>query len=474
MAQDITNQGFYCNNETYIRVLSDTPIIRDGIEDERFAVKDRVFKVVKEDGGGYYIKIGCIEGWMPSRCAEKLEKNPGQKIMLAWDHIPDRESNTVHRNRYINVNSVSQGLDVISPTWFTRIGDARNPEGIRVVEKCDREYVKTAHRHGYEVWGLIADFDPDRNFAVFSNEALVSREIEDILKYSLEYNLDGINIDFEGFGSRCREVYSEYVKKLSHKLKEHNLIVSIDITKESDSDAWGKCYDRAELSKYIDFIAYMAYDEYGRLDVVPGSTGSLPWVEEGILELLNMGISKDKILLGVPFYTRDWKVKKVQFPDKCAVVTEWEDIGLYDEPDTSMKKYPVNKGAILKYLGETGEWIKVEQDSKEYYIKKAMSRVLEKGETMYLTESVAPLPMKEITKIIDEYRAKPVYDDYAMQRRIVYTDRQGFEHLIWAEDDASMEERLKLVNKYNLPGAAAWALSQETDTVWDVVKKMLK
>lgn len=459
--------GITCHE--YIRVLAETPIFRlsDGIEDERYAVSGRVYKIIDGDSSRYLIKLGCRTGWIPVKCAEKLEKAPGSRIMAAWDPISDK-------NRYINVNSACRGLDVISPTWFTRTGSTGNPESIRVVEKCDREYVKKAHRNGYEVWGLIADFDYERNYAVYSSEALVNRDIDDILKYALKYNLDGINIDFEGFGSRCRKAYTEYVRKLSVILKEHDLTVSIDITKESDSEAWGKCYDRLELSKYVDYMAYMAYDEHGRLDVIPGSTGSLPWVEEGILELLDMGIPKDKLLLGVPFYTRDWKVKKVQCDAKCVVVTKWENIGLYGGPDYSYQKYPVSKGQVLKYDGEAGEWFKVECGSKEYYINKSISTVLEKGQTIFLAESTASLPMKDIAKTIDEFDASSVYDDNSKQRVAAYTDKQGNEHFIWAEDEASMEERLKLVRKYNLSGAAAWALTQEPDTIWGVVKKILK
>jgi spore germination protein YaaH len=461
---------------SYIKITSDTPITRlsDGMEDERFAVIGKVYKLIGESSDRYHIRIGSVEGWISSSCAQIHDDDPGHGMMAAWDYIQDRESNAGHFGSYINVSSVKQGLDVISPTWFTRTGDADRLESIFVDEKCDREYVRIAHRNGYEVWGLIADFDYERNFTVYSNETLVSREIDDILKYALQYGLDGINIDFEGFGSRCRDIYAKYVKRLACKLKEHNLVVSIDVTKESDSDAWGKCYDRAELSKYVDYMAYMAYDENGRLDVVPGSTGSLPWVEEGITELMDMGIPREKILLGVPFYTRDWKVSKMECREKCAIVTKWEDIGLYEKPDFSSKKHAADKGSVLEYIGETGEWLKVEQNGREYYIKKALCTVLEAGESMYLADSVSPLPMKDIQGVIAVHEADCIFDDYAGQTRIIYTDSEGFKHFIWAEDEASMEKRLTLVRKYSLPGAAAWMLTHETDTIWDVVKKVLK
>jgi spore germination protein YaaH len=456
----------------YIEITEETWLLlnKSGIRDERKAMPGKIYRVYDEDSSFYKIRFGSKYGFVTKEHAKAVNNASHQKIMIAWDSIQSKDKNKEHYNKYINKNCMEQGLDVISPTWFTRVGDAKNIDNINVMEKCDREYVRIAHNHGYEVWGLIADFNADRNYAVYTNESLVNKEIDEIVKYALEYDLDGINIDFEGFGSKCKKVFNSYVKKLSEELKRYNFIVSIDITRESDSDAWGKCYDRKELSKYMDYICFMAYDENGRLDIVPGSTASLPWVEEGISELLNMGIPKEKLILGIPFYSRDWRVTKIKPKSKSVVVVEWEGIFAYLQPKDTSEKIAINAGDVLDYLGESGDYYKVMVCMQECYIKKAICRLLNPNEEMYKTVEVVPINMKEMKNKKDG--AVLVFDDYSKQNKIMYKDETGDVHFIWVEDEASVKMRLDLVKKYTLPGAAAWMLTHETYETWKVIKNL--
>lgn len=458
----------------YIEITQDTWLWLDksGTVNERRVMSGRITKVFEEDGNFYKVRFGSKYGYIPKEYAKVIRSKKPQRIMIAWDSIQSREKNKGHYDTYINRKCMEQGVDVISPTWFTREGDADKVDSIRVVERCDREYVKLAHSNGYEVWGLIADFNADRNYAVYTNEALVDNEIKEIIKYALEYDLDGINIDYEGFGSRCKNAYNTYVKKLCDELKKHNLVSSIDITRESESDAWGKCYDRKEISKYVDYVCLMAYDENGRLDVVPGSTGSLPWVEDGITELLNMGIPKGKLILGVPFYSRDWRLIKLQPKTKSVVVVEWEGISAYLESKETSKKISIKSGDRYDYIGETNNYYKVLINGKESYINRNICMLLNPGEEMYKAVEVVPISMKEMQD--KKESSKLVYDHYSGQDKLIYKDETGYIHFIWVENEMSMEKRIDLVKKYDLSGAAAWMLTHEVEEVWKVIKKLKK
>lgn len=456
----------------FIKVIRETELLLDtnGTKDERRVMEGKVYEVVLEEKDIYKIRFGRRFGFIPKAYVEAVDVEGPQKIMIAWDYIGSKEDNKKHYDKYINQKCMEQGLDVVSPTWFLREGNIEDTESIRIVEKCDREYVRLAHSNGYEVWGLIADFNADRNYAVYTNQSLVDKEIDEIVKYALEYDLDGINIDFEGFGSRCKGAYNSYVEKLSRELRKHNIVVSIDVTRESDSDAWGKCYDRKQISKHVDYVCYMAYDENGRLDVVPGSTGSLPWVEAGIVELLDMGIQKDKIILGVPFYSRDWKVEKVQKIVKSVVIIEWEGLAAYKELNTLSDKVQIKPGDVFEYLGEQNNYYKVTLDGKEAFIKKNICRLLEAGEEFYKAVEVLPVLMKEMEE--RKEMGTVVYDVYVEQQKLIYKDLEGNTHYIWLENAESMKKRIDLVKKYNLPGAAAWMLTQETKDIWTVVKEL--
>jgi spore germination protein YaaH len=68
------------------------------------------------------------------------------------------------------------------------------------------------------------------------------------------------------------------------------------------------CYDRRAIAAYADYIALMAYDQNGASSSRAGSVGDLPWVENALKKTLEE-VPAEKIILGVPFYTRVWQSK---------------------------------------------------------------------------------------------------------------------------------------------------------------------
>ena len=52
----------------------------------------------------------------------------------------------------------------------------------------------------------------------------------------------------------------------------------------------------------------MAYDQYGISSTKPGTTAGADWVEANIKKFLGQeAVAKEKIILGMPLYTRLWK-----------------------------------------------------------------------------------------------------------------------------------------------------------------------
>ncbi|CDF58776.1 glycosyl hydrolase family 18 protein [Thermobrachium celere] len=307
------------NTGKYIVIKEDTPIYKsiNGAADERYAVKGKTYRILEDKGDYYKIRQGALEGYVPVQNTEIINYIPKEKITLAWHYVYDKSKNERYYNtkyaesKYITKSSVDIGFDVISPTWFDMIGSAGDLNSINVLDKGDEKYVKIAHRNGYEVWALLAEFDADRAYAMFTNKTVMNRVINQVVNYALKYNLDGINIDFEGLGLKNKDGLINFTRELTNKLKAANPLikVSIDVTKPSSSDTWSRFYDRKALADIVDYMMFMAYDEHYQTSTVAGSVGSLPWVEQGIKEILALGVSKDKLILGVPFYLRDFTVK---------------------------------------------------------------------------------------------------------------------------------------------------------------------
>jgi spore germination protein YaaH len=195
------------------------------------------------------------------------------------------------------------GLNVVSPTWFSLTGNDGSIENL-----ASLEYSKWAQSKGYQVWGLFSNsFDP-----VLTHEALKDFEtrqkiIVQLLHFSQMYQLQGINFDIENVKQENGPLVTQFMREATPFLHEAGLVVSMDITfYAGENNNWSSFYERNKLAGIVDYLIIMAYDEHSGSSPVAGSVSSLPWVEKNLQNLLNE-VPKEKLILGVPLYTRLWK-----------------------------------------------------------------------------------------------------------------------------------------------------------------------
>lgn len=217
-----------------------------------------------------------------------------QPFNLVWDHV-------FSQSRNLAGEPVLPGMHVISPTWFAVVDDKGT-----IASKGDRAYVAAAHQKNVQVWALVSNsFNRDMTKSILANGQAQDNIIKQLVTYASLYNLDGINLDFENVYDDDKDRLTAFVAKLGRALKEQKVTLSVDVTVPSAVPFWSPCYDRKELAKIADYIMVMTYDEHWRLSPIAGSTASLPWVEKGIKAMLTE-VPPQKLLLGIPFYTRLW------------------------------------------------------------------------------------------------------------------------------------------------------------------------
>lgn len=197
------------------------------------------------------------------------------------------------------------GVNVVSPTWFY----LKDSEGT-VGNRADGAYVRWAHSKGYQVWALFSnDFNPEKTHNILRSAALRQKVINQLLMFAELYELNGINLDFENVYLEDKELLVQFVRELTPLFHEQGLTVSMDVTVKSNSANWSLFYNRKALGEAVDYIMLMAYDEHWSTSPKAGSVASLPWVEKGILGLLEE-VPREKLVLGIPFYTRLWEEKR--------------------------------------------------------------------------------------------------------------------------------------------------------------------
>ena len=224
------------------------------------------------------------------------------KISMIWDYFseyytaPDRSGTDI------------QGVNVVSPTFFTLVDEGQGKINENVGDD-GVAYIEWAHSNGYKVWPSLSNNSYINTTSVIMNDYKLRQElINNIVSLVVNYNLDGINIDFEYMKEDDKDLFSRFIIELEPRLKEIGAVLSVDVTAPDGSPEWSLCYDRYTIGKVADYIVFMAYDQNGISSPVEGTTAGYNWVEANIQKFLGQeGVESDKLILGIPFYTRVWE-----------------------------------------------------------------------------------------------------------------------------------------------------------------------
>ncbi|MFB7813761.1 glycosyl hydrolase family 18 protein [Paenibacillus chitinolyticus] len=236
------------------------------------------------------------------------------------------------------------GLDVVSPTYF-QLADASG----KVDDKSEAATVDWLKKQGFTVYPLINNqFNAEMTSAFLANPAAQTAFIRQIVDKAAALKVDGLNLDFESLSAKDRASYTAFVKQFADAAHAKKLSVSVDLPRGSIKWNDKTAYDHEKLASYVDYIAIMAYDQYWKGSTEPGSVSGLPWAEQGVIEFLSYGIPRDKLIMGIPYYVRDWTLdaagkpvenKAILLKDIPALITAKKAVKTWDN---EFKQYRVD------------------------------------------------------------------------------------------------------------------------------------
>ena len=366
-------------------------------------------KVMTEDGIIGYIKNKMISGTTTATLTSDFTEEAHAhitkdfKINMGWHQVTNQTANS----QVASVISTTKGLNVISPTWFYL-----NDNNGGIASLASSEYVTYCHQNGVEVWALVSNLE---NSDVNTSEVLTytsRREtlINNLISSAIQYNLDGINVDFESLNaSEVGDSYIEFIRELSLKCANNGIVLSVDNYVPSDYTAF---YDREEQAAFADYIVIMAYDEHYAGSEDEGSVASIGFVTNGVTDTLKE-VPASQTILGVPFYTRVWSLT----PTEDSTESEDDSYVLY-----SLDSYAAG--------------------------------------------------MKEVQNLISANGAAATWSDEDGQYYVEY-ENDGVTYKIWVEDATSIEEKLNVMKENDLAGASFWKLGLEDSTIWDTIIKYI-
>ena len=323
-------------------------------------------------------------------------------INLAWHQVTNADAN----NTVLETIAKTKGLTTISPTWFFLNDNEGNIQSL-----ASQTYVNYCHQNGIEVWALVNDIeykDTILDYEILSRTSSRQRLVNNLIAKAIEFDLDGLNIDFEFINGESAKAYLEFIRELSIMCRLNGIVLSVDNYVPADHNMF---YDRREQGIVADYVIIMGYDEHYATSPEAGSVASINWVREGIENTLEE-VPPEKVINAVPFYTRLWEERP-----------------------------------------KTDEELAEESDTEEYI--------------PYVLTSKA-YGMDAAERIVSENGAEKTWNDECGQYYAEY-EADGNTYKIWLEEEESIELKAALIREYNLAGIAAWKLGFERQDIWDII-----
>src|SRR5215469_3294662 len=193
-------------------------------------------------------------------------------------------------------------LNTVIPEWFFIDSSMGG-----ISKQIDTSGLRLMKQHNVRILPILSNVDYTTHSGTFDGTILenvlrnpVKRQhlVNDIYSHLKQYQLQGINIDFEELKENTIGPMQVFLKELAAKLHPEGLLITQDVL-PNDED-----YDVKELAKYDDYIVLMAYDQHW-LGSVPGPISDQKWIEKETDEIAKK-IPPSKIILALAGYGYDW------------------------------------------------------------------------------------------------------------------------------------------------------------------------
>ncbi|WP_079508663.1 LysM peptidoglycan-binding domain-containing protein [Mesobacillus jeotgali] len=198
-------------------------------------------------------------------------------------------------------------------------------------------------------------FNSDRAAAILRNSAVQDTLLTNVLAKMRNKGYTGLNIDFEYVYPEDRENYNNFLRKAASRMHSQGYTLSTALAPKQRGDQEGLLYEAHDYKAHgqiTDFVIIMTYEW--------GWSGGRPWAIAPISEVRKVldyavtAIPREKILMGVPLYGRDWRIPWVQ-GTYARTVTPKGAVELAAQQRVNIKYNETYQSPFFRYTDETGQ-----------------------------------------------------------------------------------------------------------------------
>ena len=144
--------------------------------------------------------------------------------------------------------------------------------------------------------------------------------IDNLISLISDRGAKGVNIDFEGVSSSLKDDLTAFMIDLSNQM--HQQILGSTVSIDMYAVDWNGTIDVAAMAPYVDLFMVMGYDYYWSGSSIAGPnsplysfTSSYNYnLSKTITYYLNAGVPNNKLVMGIPYYGREWPTENSTIP----------------------------------------------------------------------------------------------------------------------------------------------------------------
>ncbi|MFL3663984.1 MAG: glycosyl hydrolase family 18 protein, partial [Flavobacteriales bacterium] len=130
----------------------------------------------------------------------------------------------------------------------------------------------------------------------------------------------GVNIDIEGLPSTYKTAFTNFMINLANQM--HTAIPNSEVSTVLYAVDWNNVFDFTNMAGVVDHFIIMGYDYYWTGSTTAGPNDPLYHfsntynynLSRSITYYLNKGCPKNKLILGLPYYGREWPTSSTNVP----------------------------------------------------------------------------------------------------------------------------------------------------------------
>lgn len=318
-------------------------------------------------------------------------------------------------------------LTVLDDGHIAKVIDGETDPGWKSWEKESLQNLLISARIlGTKTSVTIAALTNETIGPLLENDVNQNNLIQDIVSVVKKSKLDRVNIDVEYSGDPplgYAQAFTSFSKKLKNELEKESLKTELSLSLMPLSARTASLYEFKELKNIYDHFIGMSYEYYSAGSDIAGPTAPMKGFREKqyffdvytTYEDFQKVLPKNKIIMGVPYYGREWAVMKGDEKNSLTFPL--------DHPDSY--------AAVISYARA--------RENKE----------LKKNQCSW--------------------------DELAAETWCWFNDSQsGIDRQLWIADNRSITTRFEYAKKQQLSGVAIWTLGYDKEymDLWNSISSI--